>query len=76
MIKLLATAIITATVALGQTPPCTIQTIAGPASLFGGDGVPATNAYFNNISGIRFDQAGNLYIADTANQRVREVTPN
>jgi uncharacterized protein (TIGR03437 family) len=64
-----------AAIAFSQTP-CTIRTIAGPASLYSGDGGPAANAYFNNISGFRFDQSGNLYIADAANQRVREVTPN
>jgi uncharacterized protein (TIGR03437 family) len=74
MSKVLATAIITAAVALGQTP-CTIQTIAGPALLYSGDGGSATNAFFNDISGFRFDQSGNLYIADTGNQRVRKVTP-
>lgn len=65
-----------ASIAFSQSPPCTIQTIAGPPLLYSGDGGPANNAYFNNISGFRFDQSGNLYIADTGNQRVREVTSN
>jgi uncharacterized protein (TIGR03437 family) len=52
-----------------------IQTIAGPASLYSGDGGPAVNADFYNIGGFRFDQSGNLFIVDTGNQRVREVTP-
>jgi uncharacterized protein (TIGR03437 family) len=61
---------------LGQAPPCTIRTIAGPPTFFSGDGGPARAANFLNIGGFRFDAAGNLYIADSGNQRVREVTPN
>jgi uncharacterized protein (TIGR03437 family) len=65
-----------AAIAFCQTPPCTIQTVAGPASLYSGDGGPAISADFNGITGIRFDQSGNLFIADTNNQRVRKVTPD
>ncbi len=57
-------------------PPCTIQTIAGPSSLYGGDGGPATNADFYNIGEFRFDQSGNLFVVDMGNQRVREVGAN
>ena len=51
-----------------------ITTVAGNgAAGFSGDGGPATNASFNNPNGIRVDGLGNLYIADTSNDRVRRV---
>ncbi len=40
---------------------------------YAGDRGPATSAQLNRPSGIAFDQAGNLYIADTENNRIREV---
>lgn len=40
-----------------------------------GDGGPATNARLHHPDGVAVDSAGNLYIADSANQRVRKVTP-
>jgi len=53
-----------------------ISTVAGSNGYygFGGDGKPATAALLNFvISGLAVDNAGNLWIADTNNQRVREV---
>jgi hypothetical protein len=41
---------------------------------FGGDGGPATSALLDSPEGIAFDAAGNLYIADSGNHRIREVT--
>lgn len=41
---------------------------------FGGDGGPATQAKLNLPSAIAFDAAGNMYIADTGNHRVRRVS--
>jgi DNA-binding beta-propeller fold protein YncE len=41
----------------------------------GGDGGPATNALLNNPTSLALDAAGNLYITDQANGRVRVVTP-
>jgi hypothetical protein len=40
---------------------------------FSGDGGLATLAAFNNPTGLVFDAAGNLYIADTGNNRVRRI---
>ncbi len=40
-----------------------------------GDGGPAECAQLNRPSGISFDQRGDLYIADTGNQRIRRVHP-
>ena len=40
---------------------------------YNGDGMPATAADLNSPIAIAFDTAGNLYIADTYNSRVRKV---
>ena len=54
-----------------------INTFAGSGNLgFSGDGGPATNAGINRPQGIAIDKAGNLFIADTLNHRVRKVTPD
>jgi hypothetical protein len=42
---------------------------------FSGDGGPATSAQLNDPQGIAVDGAGDLFIADTFNNAVREVTP-
>ncbi len=54
----------------------TITTVAGggPGFPFSGDGGPATNASLNIPYGVAVDSAGNLYIADTGNNRIRKVT--
>jgi hypothetical protein len=49
-------------------------TVAGSArSGFGGDGGPAVEAALNVPTSIAFDSVGNLYIADSANHRIRKV---
>ncbi|RLJ22431.1 hypothetical protein DJ031_00905 [bacterium endosymbiont of Escarpia laminata] len=45
----------------------------GTVSGFNGDGGLATAALLNNPGGIDFDSAGNLFIADSGNYRVRRV---
>jgi sugar lactone lactonase YvrE len=51
-----------------------VRLIAGVgAAGYSGDGGPAECARLNRPSGINFDGAGRLYIADTGNQRVRLV---
>ncbi len=51
-----------------------ITTIAGTGvGGYSGDGGPATNAWLNEPVGLAFDPAGNLYVADSANNRVRQV---
>ena len=53
----------------------TITTVAGNGTAgFSGDGKPAISAELNDPSGVAVDSAGNLYIADSNNQRVRKVT--
>jgi hypothetical protein len=52
-----------------------INTFAGNGTGgFSGDNGPATNAEINQTRGITIDSTGNLYIADYANYRIREVT--
>jgi sugar lactone lactonase YvrE len=55
-----------------------VNTVAGQDTNFltfgfSGDGGPATSALLNNL-GIAADSAGNLYIVDAGNNRVREVS--
>ena len=40
---------------------------------YGGDNGPATAALVANVSGLVFDHAGNLLIADSANYRIRKI---
>ena len=52
-----------------------ITTVAGNGtSSFAGDGGVATNASLNYPSGVTIDGAGTLYVADTANFRIRKIT--
>jgi uncharacterized protein (TIGR03437 family) len=54
----------------------TIGTVAGNGSTgYSGDGGPAAKAQLNGPQGVAVDAAGNLYIADTENNAIREVTP-
>src|SRR4051794_28210806 len=56
------------------TPAGTISTYAGNGtSGFGGDAGQATSASFFNPTGLAVDNTGNLYIADSANYRVRKI---
>ncbi|HEX5000694.1 MAG TPA: hypothetical protein VFY29_20895 [Terriglobia bacterium] len=53
-----------------------ISTVAGTGvGDFGGDDGPATAAWLNRPRGLAFDPAGNLFIGDTDNARLRMVTP-
>ncbi|MEU4994834.1 NHL repeat-containing protein [Streptomyces sp. NPDC021622] len=53
----------------------TITTVAGHyhGDYFAGDGGPAVEAYLVRPNGVAVDSEGNLFIADTKNNRVRRV---
>jgi uncharacterized protein (TIGR03437 family) len=52
-----------------------IKTVAGDGNLgFKGDGGPAINAQLNSPAALTIDTAGNLYVADTNNFRIRRVS--
>jgi sugar lactone lactonase YvrE len=54
----------------------TVTTIAGTGTSGStGDGGPATAARLNTPVRLAFDSAGNLFIADSGNNKIRKVTP-
>jgi uncharacterized protein (TIGR03437 family) len=54
-----------------------ISTFAGNGTQgYSGNGGPATSAQLNGPQGVAVDSSGNVYIADTLNSVIREVTPN
>ncbi len=58
-------------------PDGAIITVAGNGSPGpAGDGGPALSAQLNSPTGVALDNAGDLYIADQGNNRVRIVTPD
>ncbi len=59
---------------LAQSNGYSIDTFAG--SDFTGDNRAATSGILRQPEGIVFDFAGNLYIADAADHRIRKVTPD
>ena len=51
-----------------------VTTLAGNGAItYAGDGGPATRASFFNPAGVAVDGGGNVYIADSMNNRVRKV---
>jgi sugar lactone lactonase YvrE len=61
---------IVTTVAGGGT-----NSYGGPSG-YSGDGGPATNAELNSPAGVALDSTGNLFIADSRNNRIRKVGTN
>ena len=56
------------------TPAGVVSTFAGSYGGYYSDGA-VTTAQFNGPSGITQDSAGNFFVADTANHRIRKITP-
>jgi sugar lactone lactonase YvrE len=55
----------------------TIHVVAGNGqAAFSGDRGPATGASLSGPEGVVTDSAGNVYIADSGNHRIRRVTPD
>src|SRR6185369_11927615 len=53
-----------------------LKVIAGTGSAgFSGDGGPATAAQFHYIHAIAVDASGNVFVADTNNNRIRKIDP-
>lgn len=52
----------------------TITTVAGTGTQgYNGDGIPATTAQLSLPAAVAVDAAGNIYIADTWNNRIRKI---
>src|SRR5262249_20121603 len=57
--------------------PDSVTRIAGVGITgYTGDGGLATNAPLNSPGGVAVDRSGNVYIADTVNDRIRRVSPD
>ncbi|GJL79695.1 MAG: hypothetical protein NPINA01_26840 [Nitrospinaceae bacterium] len=58
-------------------PQGRVTTVAGTGeSDFTGDGGPATKATFRDPQALAMDKEGNLYIGDSANNRIRKIDTN
>lgn len=58
-------------------PSGTISTVARNGERgFTGDSGPAVEARLDGPRGVKLDAAGNLYITDAGNQRIRRVNPS
>jgi len=79
IVTLTTAATVTAGSASGVSGSDKITTIAGIGKFgiggFSGDGGRATKAQLSQPSAVAVDRKGNVYIADTRNNRVRKVTP-
>ncbi len=51
-----------------------VSTLAGTGQPGAGDG-PGTSATFNGPYGLAVDTTGNVYVADTGNEKIRKITP-
>ncbi len=57
-----------------KVTPAYITTVAGTGRFgYGGDGGPAIRAELRRPAGVAVDRAGNVYVADTGNHRIRRV---
>jgi len=56
-------------------PSGTVSTLAGNGDKGFANG-PAANASFNSPSGVAVDVSGNVYVADTGNNLIRQISPS
>jgi sugar lactone lactonase YvrE len=57
------------------TPSGVVTTLAGAAGVIGStDAVTATAARFNNPTGVALDGSSNIFVADSGNDTIREIT--
>jgi sugar lactone lactonase YvrE len=52
-----------------------VTTFAGQLGVAGSANGAGTGAQFNSPSGLAFDNNGNLFVSDTGNSTIREITP-
>ncbi len=57
------------------TPSGVVSTLAGSDTFGFVDGI-GTSAKFNRPTGIAVDAAGNLYVGDVSNNKIRKITPS
>ncbi len=68
---------------IGENLSCTIRSVNGNGVItrfagknicgFSGDGGPASAASFSEVTGMVFDQHGNLFVGDSFNLRIRKI---
>jgi len=56
------------------TPAGVVSTIAGTGAIGNTDG-PSSTATFNSPWGLAVDGSGNIYVADSSNNKIRKLTP-
>ncbi len=56
------------------TPAGVVTTLAGSGSQGSTDGI-GTAASFKQLNGLAVDTSGNVYVADTGNNKIRKITP-
>jgi hypothetical protein len=57
------------------TPGGVVSTLAGSAGVSGSADGTGSAALFNQPQGVAVDSAGNVYVADTGNHTIRQITP-